>query len=73
MEILEEQKKEGILQTAGCMKLVSVIIVVKGQAPHVLSVIKQLCLFVFCSLQGMRMQVQIQQHAPPPFLRRTVV
>lgn len=29
MEILEEQKKEGILQTAGCVKRVSVTILTK--------------------------------------------
>lgn len=30
MEILEEQKKEGILQTAGCVKRVSVTIFAKS-------------------------------------------
>lgn len=77
MEILEEQKKEGILQTAGCVNRVSVTIFAKSSLSPTLDVmtgIKGLCLFLFCSLKDMRMpqQVQIQQHVPLPFWRRTV-
>lgn len=77
MEILEEQKKEGIIQTAGCVKRVSVTIFAKSSLAPTLDVktgIKGLCLFLICSLKDMRMpqQVQIQQHVPLPFWRRTV-
>lgn len=70
MEILEEQKKEA--------KWVSVTILAKGSlAPnlYVLTGIKGLSLFMFCSQKDMMKppQVQIQQHVPLPFWRRTVV
>lgn len=70
MEILEEQKKEA--------NWVSMTILAKSSlAPslYVLTCIKGLYLFMFSSQKDTRKppQVQIQQHVPLPFWRRTVV